>query len=193
MKGTLNIFDLDDTLFVSSARIRVIKDGEFVARVTTAEIKMYKDKPGIVFDMSEYESSKRFYDTATPIEKMLRRAELVVKHQGRNSATIIITARSDLDDKDLFIEKFRMHNFPIDRIYVERSGNIGDGTLASDVTKPIVIKRYIDHNQFSKVRMWDDHEPNLKALLRMRESYPQIEFEPYIVDPQTGVPKRYSG
>ena len=57
----------------------------------------------------------------------------------------------------------------------------------------MVIRKYIEDNKFTKVRMWDDHEPNLRALLKMKEDHPEIEFEAYIVYPNTGFTRRYSG
>lgn len=193
-KGTLNIFDIDDTLFISSAKTRVVDaQGQIKHRLGTKGRAEYKLKPGENFDFMEYGSAQHFYDTATPIEKMLRRAKWVVKTQGPFSKTVIVTARADLDDKDLFLKKFREHGFPIDSVHVHRAGNLNYKYGGEpQVAKSVVIRKYLTSGRFNRVRMWDDHSNNLDTLLKLKKFHPDIEIEAYKVDPQTGVPVRYS-
>jgi hypothetical protein len=190
-QGTLNIFDIDDTLFMPNAKTKVVKDGKIVGRLSSEQLKHYKTKPGERLDFGEFRSGKHFHDAAEPIEKMIRRAQLVVKHQGGNSRTIIVTARADLTDKDVFLKKFRDHGFPIDQVHVERSGNVFGGGNAAPLSKAVVIRKYINSGKFNKIRMWDDHEGNLSMLLKLAELHPEISFEAYLVNPKTGTPTRY--
>jgi hypothetical protein len=190
-KGTLNVLDIDDTLFMPNAKTNVVKDGKVVARLSSEDLKHYKPKPGERLDFGEFRSGKYFHDKAEPIEKMIRRAQLVVGHQGTHSRTIIVTARADVSDKDMFLKKFRDHGFPIDQVHVERSGNVFGGGNAAPLSKAVVIRKYIDSGKFNKIRMWDDHEGNLSMLLQLAKLHPEIEFEAYLVNPKTGVPKRF--
>ena len=190
-QGTLNIFDIDDTLFMPNAKTKVIKDGKVVHRLSSEELKHYKLKAGERLDFVEFRSGKHFHDAAEPIDKMIRRAQLTVGHQGPHSRTIIITARADLSDKDLFLKKFRDHGFPIDQVHVERSGNIFGGGNAAPLSKAVVIRKYINSGKFNKIRMWDDHEGNLDMFLELAKLHPEIDFEAYLADPKTGTPKRY--
>lgn len=190
-QGTLSIFDIDDTLFMPNAKTKVIKDGKIVRRLSSEELKHYKLKVGERLDFGEFRSGKHFHDAAEPIDKMIRRAQLVVGHQGAHSRTIIITARADLSDKDLFLKKFRDHGFPIDQVHVERSGNIFGGGNAAPLSKAIVIRKYINSGKFNKIRIWDDHEGNLDMFLELAKLHPEIEFEAYLANPKTGIPKRY--
>ena len=187
----LSIFDLDDTIFISSAKTKVIDaKGRVIQRFGTEGRSKYKLKPGEQFDFSEYGSSKHFYDTATPIDKMLRRAKLLVRYQSKDSKTVIITARSDLDNKEVFLQKFRNHGFPIDDVHVHRAGNIID--LESPAAKVVFIKKYLKTGLYNKSRMWDDHSNNLDAFLSLKKTFPDIEFEAYKVNPDTGDTTRYS-
>lgn len=191
-KKTLNIFDIDDTLFMSSARTAVVKNGKILHKLDTKELLNYKLKPGEKFDYSEFKSGKHFYDTATPIEKMIRRAQQAV-HGDTNSRTIIITARADLSDKDLFLRKFKEHGFPIDQVHVERAGNVKSRGTNSPLSKAVVIRKYIASGLYNKIRMWDDHPGNLSMLLKLAKLHPEITFEAYLVNSESGTSTRYTG
>ena len=189
---TLNIFDIDDTLFMSTARTAVVKNGKVLKKLDTKELLSYKLKTGEKFDYSEFRSGKHFYDTATPIEKMIRRAQQTV-HGETNSKTIIITARGDLSDKDMFLQKFRDHGFPIDHVYVERAGNVKSKGTSSPLSKAVIIRRYIASGLYKKIRMWDDHPGNLSMLLKLSKMHPEISFEAYLVDSEKGTSTRFTG
>lgn len=189
---TLNIFDIDDTLFMSTAKTSVVKDGKVVRKLDTKELLHYKLKPGEKLDFGEFKSGKHFYDTATPIEKMIRRAQQAV-HGDSNSKTIIITARADLSDKDLFLQKFREHGFPIDKVHVERAGNVKSRGTNSPLSKGVVIRKYIASGLYNRIRMWDDHPGNLSLLLKLGKIHPEISFEAYLVDAEKGTSTRFTG
>ena len=191
-KKTLNIFDIDDTLFLSASKTAVVKDGKVLHKLDTKELLKYKLKPGEKFDYSEFKSGKHFYDTATPIEKMIRRAQQAV-HGDTNSRTIIVTARADLSDKNLFLQKFREHGFPIDQVHVERAGNVKSRGTNSPLSKGVVIRKYIATGLYNKIRMWDDHPGNLRLLLKLAKMHPEITFEAYLVNPESGTSNRYNG
>jgi len=191
-KKTLNIFDIDDTLFLSASRTAVVRDGKTVRKLDTKELLHYKLKPGEKFDYSEFRSGKHFYDTATPIEKMIRRAQSAV-HGDSNAKTIIITARADLSNKDLFLQKFREHGFPIDQVHVERAGNVRSRGTSSPLSKGVVIRKYIATGQYNRIRMWDDHPGNLRLLLKLAKLHPEITFEAYLVNPESGTSSRFTG
>lgn len=191
MAGSLNIFDIDDTLFLSSARTKVIKDGKVIARLRTAELAKWKRKPGETFDYTEFSSGKTFRKIAQPIVRMIMKARAIVSNQANGSKTIIVTARADMRDKEEFLQTFREHGFPIDQVYVERAGNIDANS--HPVKKAFIIRKYLLSGKYSTVRMWDDHHENLDMLLKLNRLHPEIKFEAYLVDPKTGGTTRYRG
>ena len=191
MAGALNIFDIDDTLFLSSARTKVMKDGKVIARLRTAELAAWKRKPGETFDYTEFRSGKQFRKIAQPITRMIMKARAIVSNQSQKSRTIIVTARADMHDKDEFLQTFREHGFPIDQVYVERAGNVDANS--HPVKKAFIIRKYLLSKNYSTVRMWDDHHENLDMLLKLNRLHPEINFEAYLVDPKTGSTTRYRG
>jgi len=192
-KGMLNIFDIDDTLFQSEAHVNIMKKGKLVKQLMSGEFNTYKLKDGEEYDFTEFRSGEHFYKTAKPIDKMIVRAQRAVAQQDTNSRTIIVTARSDFKDKEPFLQKFRDHGFPIDQVYIERSGNLQKlmKSVKTPVTKAVVIRKYINSGKYNKIRMWDDHEGNLDILVKLSKLHPEIKIEAYLVDPDTGNTTRY--
>jgi hypothetical protein len=190
-ENCLNIFDIDDTLFLSSARTKVMKDGKVIARLRTAELAKWRRGPGEKFDYTEFSSGQTFRKIAVPILKMITRARAIVSGQPSGSKTIIVTARADMRDKDEFLQTFRDHGFPIDQVYVERAGNVDANS--HPVKKAFIIRKYLKTGAFKTVRMWDDHHENLDMLLKLNTLHPDINFEAWLVDPKTGSTTRYRG
>lgn len=191
-KGTLNVFDIDDTLFKTESKVLIVKDGKTVKELASGEFNTYKLKPGEEYDFQQFRSGKHFHTTAKPIDNMIKRAQRAVASQTDNDKSVIITARSDFVDKEPFLQKFREHGFPIDKVYVERAGNLQKimPSAKTHITKGVVLLKYIKTGKFNKIRMWDDHEGNLDMLLKIGEKYPDITFEAYMVD-EIGNTKRY--
>lgn len=180
---TLNVWDIDDTLGKTDARVLVKKDGKTVKVLEPGEYNTYKPKEGETFDFAQFRSGKVFRETFKPISTVLDRAKNIVMNQSENSQSIILTARSDFNDHKEFLQAFRDHGFPIDHVYVERSGNLAKLKASSPahINKAVVLKRYLKSGNFDRVRMWDDHEDNLKMLFKVAAQFPNIEAVGYLV------------
>ncbi len=178
----LTIFDIDDTMFISKAKVRVKnKNTGRVKELTPQEYNSYKLGREEEWDYGEFKSSKIFYKTATPIARMIEKAKAIIKNAtARGSKVIIVTARSDMDNKDLFIKTLEAHGIPMKNVYVERAGNVGGKNSAAN--KTVVFKKYLDTGKYARVRLFDDHTDNLKALLDLKREYPQVEFFAYLAD-----------
>lgn len=178
----LTIFDIDDTMFISKAKVRVKnKNTGRVKELTPQEYNSYKLGREEEWDYGEFKSSKIFYKTATPIARMIEKAKAIIKNAtARGSRVIIVTARSDMDNKSLFIKTFEAHGIPMKNVYVERAGNVGGRDSAAN--KTVVFKKYLDTGKYARVRLFDDHMDNLKALLELKREYPQVEFFAYLAD-----------
>jgi len=178
----LTIFDIDDTMFVSKAKVRVKnKNTGKIKELTPQEYNNYKLGRDEEWDYGEFKSAKLFYQTATPIARMVQKAKAIIKNAtARGSKVIIVTARADMDNKNLFIKTFEAHGIPMKNVYVERAGNVGGKNSAAN--KTVVFKKYLDTNKYARVRLFDDHMDNLKALLDLQREYPQVEFFAYLAD-----------
>lgn len=193
-KGALHVFDIDDTMFHTTARVKVRnKDGKIIRYLTNQQFNKYRLRPGEKFDYSEFHSAKKFHDESRPIEKMIRKIRKIhdLSKKKENHKVIINTARADFDNKDKFLDKFRKHDIEIDGIHVHRAGNIpGDDIPA--VKKVKIIKQYIDNHGYKKVIMYDDSKTNLQALLQMKNMYPDVKFVAYHAQPDGSI-KHYKG
>lgn len=175
---TLNVFDLDDTLFKSHAKVIVKRNGEDHKLLSPSEYNTHKLEHGDSYDFSQFRSSSLFRKSAEPIDSMIRKA--VSSANKETSRTIIVTARSDFDDKEEFLQALRDHGFPIDKVHVERAGNMKKAS--TPIAKGAIISRYLKTRNYNKVRMWDDAERNLQLFLKMEKMFPEIKFEAFLVD-----------
>lgn len=180
---TLNVWDIDDTLGKTDARVVIKKDGKEIKTLNPGEYNTYKLKDGESFDFAQFRSGKVFRDTFKPISNVLDRAKDIVINQSENSHSIILTARADFDDHKEFLQAFRDHGFPIDHVYVERAGNIAKLKASSPahINKAVILKRYMKTGNFDRIRMWDDHEDNLRMLFKVAAQFPNIEAVGYLV------------
>ena len=187
---SLTIFDVDDTLFHTFAEIKVVKDGKIIKSLNNQEYNTYKLKRGESYDFSEFRNSRKFYDTSRPIGKMVSKAKAILKkvENKPKSHVMILTARADFDEREVFVNTFHRYGININKAFIELSGNLGTGPSAQN--KRVIVKRYIDKYKYSRVRMFDDAVSNLKMLLDLKKEYPDVDFEAYLVD-KTGTPKRY--
>jgi hypothetical protein len=180
---TLNVWDIDDTLGQTSAKVNIKRDGKVIKSLAAGEYNNYKLGNDEELDFSQFRSGKIFRDTFKPIANVLNRAKNIVWNQSENSHSIIITARADFDDHKEFLEAFRDHGFPIDHVYVERSGNLAKLKPSSPahINKGVIIKKYLASGKWDRIRMWDDHEKNLDMLYKVAAMYPEVEAVGYLV------------
>lgn len=178
--GGLTIFDIDDTLFHTTAKVLVKKDGKTIHSLNNQEFNDYKLKQGEEFDFGEFRSAQKFKDESKPIGKMMAKAKAIIRNTANKpkSKVIIVTARDDFDNKEVFLDTFRQYGFDIDRVRVERAGKIAGDMLPAN-KKYIIIHNYLKTGQFSRVRLFDDSMTNLKVFLKLKEIFPEIKFEAY--------------
>ena len=186
--GSLTIFDIDDTLFHTTAQIAVMKDGKVIRKLTNNEFNNYTLKAGEDFDFSEFRDAHKFYHESKPIQRMLAKAKAILANSVKNpnSKVIIITARANFDDKDKFLATFRKYGFDIDKVRVERAGNI-EGEFIPAFKKAIIIRNYLNTKQYSKVRLFDDSMSNLKEFLRLKTEFEEVTFEAFFANPDGSI------
>ena len=176
----LTIFDIDETLFRTKAKIQIKRDGKVVGSLNNVEYNNYILKPGEEFDYGQFKSAKVFAKTSTPIAKMINKAKVIIKNAVKaGSKVIVVTARGDMDDKKLFVDTFKAQGLDMKNVYIERAGNIGLDNAAKN--KEVVFKKYLDTGDYKRIRLFDDAVDNLYALLSLQGQYPDVAFEAYRV------------
>lgn len=181
---TLYVFDIDDTLFRTSAKINVVKDGKVVRSLSSSEFNTYKPKEGESYDFMEFGNAEKFRKQSEPIQPMidtLNRIHAKIKMNLTPGSKIIMnTARGDFDERDNFLATFRDHDIDIDDIHVHRAGVIR-GTRTTAQKKLVFIRSRIASGGYSTVIMYDDAPENLNQFLTLRKEFPDVKFYAYIV------------
>lgn len=197
-RGSLHVFDIDDTLFHTTAKIHVKdKNNNTVKTLSNSEFNDHKLAPGHHYDFSEFRNAHKFHHESKPITRMINKVKAIhqnIIHKYPNSKIIMNTARADFDNKSKFLMTFKKHDIPIEHIHVHRAGN-EKGVTSPGEAKNIVLRRHLDKHPYSRVALYDDSHGNLKHFLNLRHEYPNTEFHAYHVKPSGSIqrvhPKDY--
>ena len=147
----LTMFDVDETMFITKAKVKVVKDGKVIKKLDNQQFNTYKKKAGEEYDFGEFKDAKVFNRTSTPIARMISKVKAILKNATRaGSKVIIVTARPNFDNKKLFLDTFRQQGIDIDKIYVERAGNLGGGPAADN--KKVIFKKYLDKKIYKRIQ-----------------------------------------
>jgi|TARA_B110000116_G_scaffold260038_1_gene262749 hypothetical protein len=111
---------------------------------------------------------------------MINKAKAIIKNSVKaGSKVIVVTARGDMDDKELFINTFKAQGLDMENVYIERAGNFG--LVSSAKNKEVVFRKYLETGVYKRIRLFDDAIDNLYALLMLRDEFPDVAFEAYRV------------
>ncbi len=160
----LHMFDVDDTLFHTTAKIHVKdKSGKTVKTLSNSEFNTHTLDKGHHYDFHEFRDADKFHRESKPISKMIGKIRKIHDNvkQKPDSKVILNTARADFDDKHKFLDKFRKHGIDIDNIHVERAGNIpGDEHPAEK--KAQIVRNHLARKDYKHVTLYDDSISNLE-------------------------------
>lgn len=189
----ITMVDIDETIFNTFAKI-LVKDkdtGKVVRDLDNQEFNSYVLKSNEEYDFGQFRDAKFFLNTSIPIDKTVKRIQKMIdriESMGKGSRIVFLTARADFDNKNDVINTFKKHGIKIKKptTYIERAGNLKTGTI--DEKKKKIILDYLKSGEYRRVRLLDDHIPNLKALLDIERNLPkEIENkvrEKYNVPPE---------
>ncbi len=183
---TFHAFDIDDTLFHhdnNKLRIHVLdNNGRRVKTLTTKEYATHKGTPGHHYDFREFRSSDTFAKSAKPIRKMIAKLKAI---HNNNKNVELLTARSDLDDKDKFAHHMNKYGIDVSQIHVRRAGNLEH--LPGHKAKAAIMHDLINNHGYKKVHLYDDSPDNLEEFLKLKKHHPEVEFHAHHVqhDPET--------
>ena len=145
----LVIFDIDDTLVKTDTKVDVVKDGKVIKRLNSHDFTHYKLQPGEEFDFGAFRDAKEFFTKAKPILPMIKQ----LKHDiATGNKVIMVTARADFNDRDIFLDTFRRFGIDMSKVHVYRAGNIKD-KLPTEVKKKVIIRKVLDSNDYNKAIM----------------------------------------
>jgi 8-oxo-dGTP pyrophosphatase MutT (NUDIX family) len=180
-KSDLIIFDIDDTLMHTTAKIRVVKDGRVVRELSNQEFNSYELRPGEEFDFGEFRSAEKFRQESQPIEPMVRKLKTILAHHP-TAKVIMLTARADFDNKQMFLQTFADLGIDMSRVHVHRAGNLPGNAIPAE-KKAVWVRRYLDSDQYDHVRLYDDSMSNLTVFKELQKEYPNVDFRAIYVGP----------
>lgn len=157
------LFDLDDTIIHTTAKISVFKNGECIKKLSNSDFNDYILKSGESFGFEEFGdfdilSKSKF----TPYWDTLKREYNKGTHIG------ILTARNNCD----MIKKFFLKNgirIKDDLIMAINDSSLGlSGTIQQRKAEAISILAAAGYKLFI---FFDDNEPNLESAKKLEKKY----------------------
>lgn len=175
----LVIFDIDDTLVNTDTKVNVVKAGKVVKQLNSHDFTHYHLQPGEEFDFGAFKDAREFYTQAKPIPGMIRQLKQDI---ATGNKVIMLTARSDFNDREVFLDTFRQYGIDMSKVHVYRAGNLNI-KAATEEKKKIILQHLLGKEHYDKIIMYDDSVPNLNAFLSLKQDYPWSKFYAWHVDP----------
>ena len=175
----LVVFDIDDTLVNTETKVHVVKDDQIIRSLNSHDFTHYKLQPGENFDFEDFRNAREFFEKSKPIIPMMRQLKQDI---ATGNKVVMVTARADFDDKELFLDTFRKYGIDIDKVHVYRAGNSKQGT--TEERKKAIIKHLLDKDDYSKAIMYDDAKPNLNTFIELKQDHPRTKFYAWHVSPE---------
>jgi hypothetical protein len=177
--NSIHYFDVDKTLMHTDATKVHVNDssGKRVASLDPQEYNHHKLPASHSYDYSEFKSAKNF-EKAKPIRKVLAKMKAIKNNGGK---TEILTARSDFDDKEGFAKTWKKYGVDISpgHTHVRRAGNL---SLPTHDAKAKIISDAIKKHGHTEVHLYDDHKPNIDAMLALKKDHPDVSFHGHHVE-----------
>jgi FMN phosphatase YigB (HAD superfamily) len=167
----LVVFDIDDTLVHTQTKVHVVKDGTVVKSLNSHDFTHYKLQPGESFDFEDFRNAKDFFEKSKPIIPMMNQLKRDIS---TGNKVVMVTARADFDDKELFLDTFRKYGVDIDKVHVYRAGNSKQGT--TEERKKQIIDSLLNKDNYTKAIMYDDAKPNLHTFIELKKDHPKTKF-----------------
>jgi hypothetical protein len=176
----LVIFDIDDTLVHTQTKVHVMRDNRRVRSLNSHDFTHYKLKPGESFDFGDFADAREFFVNARPIIPLMNQLKRDI---ATGNKVVMVTARSDFNDRELFLDTFRKYGVDMSRVHVYRAGNITQ-RMQTEEKKKIIIRRLLDQAHYNKAIMYDDAVPNLHSFVELKKEYPDTKFYAWHVSPE---------
>jgi FMN phosphatase YigB (HAD superfamily) len=168
----LVIFDIDDTLVHTQTKVHVVKDGQVTKELNSHDFTHYKLQDGESFDFENFRNAQEFFNNSKPIIPMMNQLKQDI---ATGNKVVMVTARADFDDRELFLDTFRKYGVDMNKVHVYRAGNM-QGKMQTEEKKKIIIRDLLNKGKYTKAIMYDDAVPNLQSFVELKAEYPQTKF-----------------
>ena len=151
--NTLHIFDFDDTLVKSDARVAIRDRYGNRKELTSEEYASYKEQPGEELDFSDFDRYPKNAEIIAPVFAELRAS---ISLNGVDN-TVILTARSNSDPVRMFL----MAN-KIPAIHIEAVGSSDPMAKAN-----YILNRLKEDDTIESVRVFEDNVRNIRTIKKV--------------------------
>lgn len=180
----LSVWDIDDTLFETPAgklKVHVLNDdGEKVDSVTSAQyanenyLMEISRKHGLGdhlnFDFTQFRDSKLFFRYAKAIKKWMQEAKQ--EYSDARNFFMILTARDDMNDQQIFLQKFGMYglNMNTNRSHIIRAARVRKH-------KHEILAEILSSIQtVAVVKYWEDSPTEIRNYNTLGQKFPNVRF-----------------
>jgi len=153
------IFDLDDTIISTGAKIEVIRDGKKF-ELTPAQWNEFKREPGDKINLGQFDDSNIFFKTAKPTKyfKVIENISNAIKRGASNSYIYILTARGGKIRNTIYdYLKQKGIEVRLPEIYT-----VGDNTTKTIAELKKDVLRKIRNTHIGNVIFFDDDKKNIE-------------------------------
>ena len=157
----LSIFDFDDTLVSTQAKVYITHANGEEETFTPAEYAVYEPQEGDQFDFNEFEGPLK---NPAVIKKNFNLLLQVLDKSSRNRRTAILTAREN--------------PIPVENFFKE-NGIEGIEIVALGSSNPQDKADWIEAQAkkgWNDIRFMDDSHKNISAVRTMAKNYPNVEW-----------------
>jgi len=173
-KTTVHAYDVDETLFGHGKKgkpnVQVhVKDesGKRVKSLSNQEFNTHKLDKGHSYDFSEFQSAKKFSQTASPNKKVIKD---IKRKQARGQNVHLITARSKFDKPSEFQGHLKKHGVDVDKSKIHYTGGMKGGDIGK---KKVDVANAVAKKSGAKtIHMYDDAAKVHKAFEKEKKEAP---------------------
>jgi hypothetical protein len=156
----------------TQTKVHVVKDGQVTKELNSHDFTHYKLQPGEQFDFENFRNAHDFFHNSKPIIPMMNQLKQDI---ATGNQVVMVTARADFDDRELFLDTFRKYGVDMGKVHVYRAGNM-QGKMQTEEKKKIIIRELLNKGKYTKAIMYDDAVPNLESFVELKDEYPQTKF-----------------
>jgi phosphatidylserine/phosphatidylglycerophosphate/cardiolipin synthase-like enzyme len=179
----ITFFDIDETIFHTSALIWVMKDGKVVKKLDNQTYNTYKLEEGESFDYREFGDAKLFERTSKIIRPTLAKIKAMMKNALRTGSKLaLLTARRTFSDMANFKKTFQKYGIRIEKMNINFAGDISAETGSTAEAKKQIVLKYLSHGEYKRARLLDDNIENLNAFLSIAKEMPSVQFTAIYID-----------
>lgn len=162
------VFDMDETLFETYAKIRVIKNNEIIKSLSNQEFNTYKLSKGETFDFTEFNDvSILMKSKPLPFLKVAQNIIKAAYAKTSNSKFYILTARGEVIRDGIYklLKKYGIDT-KIKYIYCIGDESVRTNKNISEIKKEVLTK--IVANTKGDTTFFDDDDKNLELAKQIK-------------------------